>query len=327
MQAAREHLPTRAVIIEFPTLMGMPPISPEQPVPALAPTPSFWQRHGNTAQWGALLVTVIVGLATLGINVYFHVSDANAKVSDEHIKSIVKDQMDLALKPVNDNINAKTEALGGKIESLSERVSRIEGSLGERVSTLETKTDRQTSLARLLKPDRVLAQVRNEIQFAQTTGRPLSGTLTDYKNVVLEMPNTAYEYWATVAAIVNYQSKMNQMSGVAPDPARVSRPCDGFTRDLQNPTTFSEGNTVDNSQVKNCVVDLDTQTYTHVVFVNSVIRYRGGRTTLVDVRFVNCRFVLDLPPQATPASPALLLALLESPDQRNVVASSTPTHN
>jgi hypothetical protein len=302
--------------------MGTPGTIQEVPPPTPSTT-TWWQRHGTTAQWIAVTVAIFVGLGTLGTTIYFHVSEANAKNTDEHMKSIIGNQLAQAINPVNDNINTKTGQLNDKIGGLSERIARIEGSLGNRVSELETRADRQTSLVTLQNPARTLALVRAEIQVAEASGKTLPKTqLADYRKAVQALPASAFEYWTTVAAIINYQSKLNQMSGEAPDPATVSRPCEGITNEGR---FISSGNTIANMHVSNCIADIDTDTFQNVTFVNSVIRYNGGSVTLMNVKFVNCRFVLNLPKNKKPVSPNLLTALLESGDKASIGVNAIPS--
>jgi hypothetical protein len=74
---------------------------------------------------------------------------------------------------------------------------------------------------------------------------------------------------------------------------------------------------------KDCVVSLDTNSFENITFQNSVVQYRGGPVHLFNVKFVNCRFVLDLSDQpVTPAQEKILRALLDSPDQKNVRVSN-----
>lgn len=288
------------------------------PAPPTAP-PTLWQRHGNTAQMGAFIVAIVLG----AWNIWNHYTEANAKTTDEHTKALIGDQLTIALKPLSEAINSKTDALGLKIEGLSGRVSRIEGSLGNRISTLESRADQQTSLARLLDPNRILATIRTEIELAETKGVSLpQPTMVDYRNAVQALPSSANSYWETIAAIINYQSKLNQMSGEAPDPATVSRPCFGLT----NSGNFqSSGNSMMGQGVRNCIADLDTNKFEDVTFVNSVIRYNGGPTSLINVKFINCRFILNLPAKTRLASSPFLLALLEAGDHKAVGIASSAT--
>jgi hypothetical protein len=173
-------------------------------------------------------------------------------------------------------------------------------------------------------PNRTLALIRAEIEMAEKSGSELpKSSLVDYRNVVHALPPNAHEYWATVAAIINYQSELNQMSGEAPDPLRVSGRCGGVTSDEMS---LSIGNVYDGVAFRNCVVDLDTNQYINVTFRDSVIRFHGGPITLNGVVFTNCRFILDLPadlPNApTPAQTKLLMTLLDSADQNTVTLAT-----
>jgi hypothetical protein len=82
---------------------------------------------------------------------------------------------------------------------------------------------------------------------------------------------------------------------------------------------ISRNNSYTNLTLSNCIVDLDTNYFESVTFVNSVVRYHGGAISLRGVGFINCSFVLDLKTQpTTSAQRTLLLAILKSPDQKTV---------
>jgi hypothetical protein len=158
-----------------------------------------------------------------------------------------------------------------------------------------------------------------QILTAATKGKiPVS--TKDVKVIALKLHQTSQttpDFWTTLAAIVNYQSMLEQLSGEAPDPSKVSEPCPGFTR--RDGIVISYGNTFIGGIHSTCLVDLDSNTFTNVTFKDSIIRYHGEPTTLHNVTFINCTFLLDLGSIKTkPEKPALLLALLESPDQRIV---------
>jgi hypothetical protein len=292
------------------------PVNPNNPVV----TPAAPIKYGNYAQWAAVIAAILLGLLNMWLIVSYHSESKTTVSSDEHINSLIGLKLDPAKEKINEHIDQKVDDLGKKIDGLSDRVSRIEGSLGKRVSAVEDKVNQQTSLARLIDPSRVLATIRAEIELAQARGKLLPvSDVNDFRNAVQALPASAHEYWTTVAAIINYQSLLNQMSGEAPDPAKVSKPCSMFTNGRGN---LSIGNVFGNMLISNCVVDLDTQTFSDVTFKNSVVRYRGGPVTLERVAFINCRFILELQtPPSTPTQKNLLLALLASPDQKSVQVS------
>jgi hypothetical protein len=307
MQAVAERSSASPRVLVFRTRMAAPDTTP----PQLPNPPGFHPpTHGNWAQWGGIVVALIIPFVLRYID---RTATQDAETFNLKVDKRIDDKLNPAIDRVNGHIDTKVDELSRKIDALSDRVSRIEGRLDKRVSSLERRADQQTSLAKLIDPNRVLATIRLEIQMAQNSGKALPASdLADYKNVVQALPISAHEYWTTVAAIINYQSLINQMSGEAPDPNKVSRPC---VRSVAS--VFIGG------EYANCVVDLDTNAFDRVMFKDSVIRYQGGTVSLRNVQFVNCRFDLKLTstPQ-TPAQNQFLLALLESLDQKSIKVST-----
>jgi hypothetical protein len=298
------------------------PIIPQNNPPATPPT--WWHKHGTTAQWLAIIVSLL-GSVVIGPLVSLHIANRSrdAQSSDEHINSLIDTKVNPELTQIKSDLGSKMDGLSGKITTLDERVSRIEGSFDKRISGLETKADQQSSLAKLIDPNRVLATVREEIELADSGNKTLSkSNLVDYRNAVHALPPTSRAYWITVAAIINYQSKLNQMSGEAPDPLKVSRQC-GATNDQDS---HSFGNTFVNGGFSNCFVDLDANRYINFTFRDSVIRYHGGPFTSSGVTFINCRFILDFPENApnvpNPEQTKFLMTLLDSVDEETVKLGS-----
>jgi hypothetical protein len=71
----------------------------------------------------------------------------------------------------------------------------------------------------------------------------------------------------------------------------------GFTFDCGTPkgrfaigTQKGSTNTLQNFTITNCSQVLDDLRWRHVIFVNSIIIYRGGPVVLDDVVFINCKF-------------------------------------
>jgi hypothetical protein len=158
-----------------------------------------------------------------------------------------------------------------------------------------------------------LATIRATVQTAEAKGTVLpSPQIAEYRREIRATPSSAAEYWTTVAAIVNYQSLVNQLSGQAPDPAKVAKRCGEFGQNAYD-NRFLGGRYPD------CVVYLDSNTFENVIFQDSVIHYRGGPVSLSGVTFINCRFLLELTAQpTTPVQKNLLLAMLDSSDQKTI---------
>jgi hypothetical protein len=322
MQALRKKIdPSPGKLLVFPSRMSTPPI-PEVPEPPVQHT--WWQRHGTTAQLVTSVVAIVGLFLNLGVTLWVRSTQTASTVTDEHTNTLIEAKLKPDLKDATLPLSSQIGDLGRKIDSLSDRVSRIEGSLGSRISSLETKADRQASLGRLENPGRTLALIRQEIENAYARERILSeSTLVDYRNALQTVPPSTFEYWATVAAVVNYQSKMNQMAGIAPDPMKVSKFCGGLTNGngINNHNNFYRGEVF-----RNCIVDLDTDTFQEVEFKDSVVRYSGGEVHLNDVNFVNCRFILKIAERTKPANAPLLLALLKSDDQKEIRIPNPATH-
>lgn len=325
LQAIKQPIPQPCKIIVFPGRMGtqnpIPQAQPEQSQTAGYHPPT----HGNWAQWVAPAVALLIGVVSVSLMVHFRNEDAASKVSDEHIRNLVDDKF----KPLNRDVfeektgktGDKIDKLGEKVDSISERVAHLEGPTG-RIAKLETRTNQQISLARIMDPDRLLGMIRAELQVAQASGKllPISD-LDDYRNAVQALSSSARDYWMTAAAIINYQSLINQANG-APDPFKVSRVCLGLT--TEGTITVTDSLHV-GGVYSNCRVDLDTNAFSGTVFRDSVIRYKGGKTALINVVFQNCTFVLDLPSQA-PAHPEVIRTLLSS-DQKHVILSTSSTQS
>lgn len=285
----------------------------------------------NSKRWklnldskSALIATWLVALATVGLLVSDRCNrsaERAEKSSDEHVNTMIDTKLNPAIDKINGHIDSKVDQLSTKIDGLSDRVSRIEGSLGKRISGLETRANQQQSLAKIYDPDRALAQIRRELQFAEKNGGTLGPEmLVDYKNAVSLLPTSANAYWKTVAAIINYQSLLNQMNGNAPDPSAVAKPCAGLTKGTGGGNIFAGGGVY---KFSNCIVDLNnSNVYEHARFENCVVHYDGGPVLIGTAEFINCRFVVDIPDvPKSPIDKTLLLALLNSPNQRNIRVS------
>ncbi len=297
MQAVVEQSSASPRVIVFPAPMGKP-----KPKPAPQQRPDASQgfhppTHGNYAQWAAVFAALVFGVVNLGLTVYFHQAESASKSSDEHLNSL---------------IDAKLSPITQKLNELSEKISDAQGQLKRLQGTAPGQKQ-------------VLTSIRTEIGAAESQRTVLSPTqLAEYKNSIRSIPRSVPDYWTTVAAIINYQSSIDQLNGHAPDPAAVSRPCGSGITD---PTggTQSFNNTFEDMVMSNCIVDLDKNIFIRVTFRNSVVRYHGNLTTLANVHFVNCRFVLNIP-ASSPANPErerFLMTLLDAPDTRTVSVAST----
>jgi hypothetical protein len=308
--------------LESLTLIDLDVVSSNLPTPPLPPDQAGLNpaKHGNYAQWAAVIVAILLACVNIWVTIYFHRSQSADISSDEHVKQLVQPLIDGA----SSGINGKLDKIGDKLLDLGEKVAHVQGEVDEansrakKISTdqneLKKRVDGQDAILRLQdEPQRIFATIKADIEMADTAGQPLQSTqLVGYKNALRALPTSSEDYWATVASVINYQSKLNQLRGEAPDPGKVARLCIGenFRHNLIS------------GPLRRCVVVLDTETFRNVTFYDSVIIYHGGPVTFEGVDFVNCLFVLEFPVKPTPpVQKNLMFALLDSPDQKTVQVS------
>jgi hypothetical protein len=179
--------------------------------------------------------------------------------------------------------------------------------------------DRSLDFALTQTPQEAIEVILAGTQNAQKSGKPLPvSLLRGYKQALRDFSrgaSSSQDFWTAAAAVINYQSFLDQRDGSAPDPLKVSHSC------LATRNELSGGNVFGGMTFSDCVVDLDTQVFDRVLFRNSVIRYKGGIAHLSNVQFINCRFLLELPRSTLPQQPSLLLAILNSPNETSVSVS------
>jgi hypothetical protein len=275
--------------------------------------------------WGRIVLSFLLLIGGVLWRGYVRLNDTDIQLTKirDSIQVLASKTPDKDLiKQLLTQAARETDArIENKLTPFEERLNRLDRSLKSSEdlrADLQARLARQEALNRLQDPGRILANIRAEIQVAQAgqTALPVA-QLSDYRNAVKALPTSAFDYWTTVAAIVNYQSLLNQMSGAAPDPAKVARPCFGTTNEGVN---ISGGNAFIGVAISRCFVDLDTNGFSDLIFKDCVVRYRGESLILRNVAFINCRFIIDIPSRRklSPAESRLLMTILDSVDQRTV---------
>lgn len=286
--------------------------------PLAAPVqPTWWQQHGTTATWVGICAALLVGLANTGSNWYFRHEDNSTKSTDEHINGLIGAKLNPAVSDITQQLKDLSEKIGrleGRFEQQDAEQKKVNAQIRRQLTQSE-------ALARLrIEPADTLDKIRKEIQVAESKKEQIPyGKLVDYKEAIHGLPPSAADYWRTVAAIINYESFIEQTRGHAPDPAKVAQPCPMTT----NSPNYTNNLMVGGFVVRGCIVDLDTTTngLFGFTFIDCVVRYHGGRVTVGDVRFRNCTFQLDIPAKAPPFAPErdrILFTLLDSPSLRDV---------
>ncbi len=339
MQGIAERNPAAVPpkVLVFRTRMGVPVSTPPDGSEA-NPTGFHAPTHGNWAQW---VSAAIAGIALLGVfaNValtfYFHYAAGQAQISDEHTDSRIDAKLTPAVKAINDGDGRRFDGVADQIGKLNDRMARVEQRLDDLHADLKKQSleqeqvlhrlNQNEALARLrVDPSDTLDKIRRDLQVAEAKKEEIPyGKLVDYKAAVHGLPPSAADYWRTVAAIINYESFIEQTRGHAPNPATVSHPCPMTTAS----PSFTN-NLISGYVFMGCIVDLDTSTtaFDAVTFVNCVVRYHGGKVAIRNVQFKNCTFQLDISEEAPPVVPErdrILLAMLDAPTLRDVTVTLT----
>lgn len=281
--------------------------------------------------WLPAIATLCIGAMTIWINWHSY-GDNHSKVEEDRLAALIDSRISAnpGLSKISDKLDriesrlAVMEGWKQGLESKIKGVSDRQDASAQEQLRLKNSIEGQRSIARLMDPARILATIRAEIQIAERSKTAISEPqLVDYRNAIKALPENTYQYWQTIAAIINYQSLLNQLAGYAPDPEKVSKPCalspgGGDGRLAVN--NFFGGRTV----IRQCNIDLshNANVMADVTFIDCVIRFSGTVVGIRKAAFINCRFILDLPPQVQkPVATNLLLALADG-NQRRVTISN-----
>jgi hypothetical protein len=305
--------------------MGTNPAS-EIPQPAPQPAPpalTFWQRHGTTAQIvSAACGSFVLGIAVLGV-IWHYSADSGAK-TDKHINDLITEQITPLGKIANDEhigrvVGDQVRPLSEKLDKIAQDMAYLKGKAGIANTKLnQSKKPDPNLLVNSSNPNKALTNIRVSLEQAQKQKEILPDlTLAEYRKKVQTLPTSATDYWVTVAAVINYQSYVNQIENKAPDPLQVAKPC-LLTKGSGGNYNLIQGA----NQFSRCIVDLDgtTNDVEGAVFRNSLIRWHGGPVTIKSATFINCRFVIDI--KTEPARPDLLKQLLASDQTYFTLASA-----
>lgn len=190
----------------------------------------------NIPLWGRLLLSFLAaGTVAIGWG-YWHLLGKEDNL-DHAVRVLASKQPPDVNGLVKDLLaQAKTqneEAMQRAIQPVSEQLRELGSKLNGVENSQKNLTQRiasQEAINRLSDPNRTLAVIRAELELARQSSQVIpKSQLVDYRNALSALPESAPNYWATVADVVNYQSLVNQLSGKAPDPRSASRPCLGIT--------------------------------------------------------------------------------------------------
>ena len=300
MHALQQPGSRSAKILAFNGFMGSSSRKRTRPAPAApppAPIPTSWERNRDTIYVVSTILVGLTAVATLCLTVHWHNVATESVSSDEHVNQLINDK----LVPISQQLQTLTAQVNDALGQLK----RIDA----RVNTL--KPDSTNLQAKVTQPDHVLGGIRTNLAKAEKHRQQLpESKLVDYRKQVEAVAPSAKDYWTTVAAIINYQSFLNQLQQNAPDPDAVAKPC-MFATNSPN----VRYNVLSGTQLfTDCYVDLDTSDnlIQDAVIKDSVVRYHGGQIAFQHAVFINCRFVVDIKASQEPTRPDFLLALMKS---------------
>jgi hypothetical protein len=264
----------------------------------------------------AIIASIWFGISNRSLTESYHNETKQATASDEHIGKLIDDK----LNPAQAATSQKLGNIEQQLARLSQQLGQVQGTLHiytQAQDKLQSTVDQQIELAKLTQPrklEQALAVIRAEIGTARSSKQPIPlAKIAEYKNAVRIFPDSLSDYWKTVAAIINYQSLLDQENGSAPNPKTVAHLCAGLSRET------GKNNIFQNLTISKCIVDLDgANVLENVTIRSSVIRYHGGPVTLHNAVLMNCYFELDLKAPPNPSQSQFLRAILDAPEQKTI---------
>jgi hypothetical protein len=270
--------------------------------------------HGNVAQW---VSAIVAGLALIGlvvnvwVTVSFHNSATQSQISDEHIKSLIGDQ----LKPATSEIGAKLDRINERLTEMGTRIGKLEG----RFEQLDELQQIQHSSA-VIQPGSgaspkaigdAASRLKQENIFLPRT--PVTETA---KSLAQKAPTDASgTSWIALSQILEYISFLNKQSS----PLQILKPFVGKDTFIYLPhgwtgqhAWFGSSTYPDVPQfvpidwglasnegvhegpsflvLSGAPLILDGYLMKRVILVNVEITYDGGPLQMENVYFVNCTF-------------------------------------
>ena len=296
----------------LPRLILMPKKTQTPPTPLPAPKPGWWQRHGNTAQIVSAIASVValVGLfVNLGLTLYFHYTQPEPKVSDEHVNTLIDAKLKTEVEPRFTEIDKRLIGLSTDIENIKKAV--------------QTLADNQSHETQKI-IERLLQAAQQEQNRPATAKRLLSAAellilaLRDEKSISSpEFFEASTMTLQKINAVVSSQSVNSVLIGLAEYRAAIAeKPMRGvyigemhklgeFT--LLKDSVISGQNAIQTGNFRGFV--LDKFILDNVTFEDVAIGYAGGPVVFRNVRFVNCRFMVP----ASEQGKRILIAAINQP--------------
>ena len=128
--------------------------------------------HGNYAQWGAIVVALLVGVGGFGLQIYWHNSTQQSVVSDEHTNALI----DAKLRPAVTDLSSSIDKKLAPFQTVPTDVSKLNGEVPELANELHQLSNKVDHLG-----DTILNQL---IPKKITTNRDLEERLNGVSKFV-----------------------------------------------------------------------------------------------------------------------------------------------
>ncbi len=197
---------------------------------------------------------------------------------------------------VDSRIDSRVDS---RVKPLIETVSRNEGRTNhaeQRLSYLEGHFDLPSRIGRFaeMPPGDLQVNLRNLTNTLQEAQQEKADvpfkTLVQLRSGLNLVNGRQPEYWQAVAVLINYQTDLAARLQIMPNLERIKdRICGAIEGGLSGAVFVG-------SNLSGCFQKLDGQVWINSIFEDAIIYYSGGPLHLRNVQFVNCLFVVLLPP-------------------------------
>ena len=220
MQAVRTRSRFGELLV-FPS-MGTQPAPHPQPNPNNGYHPP---THGNWAQWGAIIVALLIGAGNFGMTWWFHYADSASKSSDEHVNVLIDNKLNPTTQEIKKDIESKAGTLQTQLTELDNRVGRLEGRLDQLIEDekrLAAKLDTSNRVRAASYENQLMAlsqkpfdpksieQVKRVLSQAVENGVQLDPVLL--QNTSEKFIEASYKHpdaWSAIPHYLDYRSYLN----------------------------------------------------------------------------------------------------------------------
>jgi hypothetical protein len=244
------------------------------------PEPNWWQRHGNSAQWAAVVIAIVLGAFNIGVTFHFRNTENQGKVSDEHLDN----KIDAKLSPALTKIESEISQIRSDLALLTGRFNQLDEDQRRNSRLQLDKLSNQLTIARAKKQKsnpKMVARLGVDLL-------EIAGSNSDNSAVAWRVANETLSYYSS---IIKIETK-----------ARYTfRPKDPSLECFISSPELGQRISVVGVGFEDCTQHLDPiaradrphPIFRDILFKNVTIIYSGGPVTLENIYFENCTFQLE----------------------------------